>query len=96
MQVKLIKATKKHKVVIANLMQFYYYDFSDYLDFEVEKNGLFQPYPNLETYWIDILKFAYIIKIDTQYVGFTLVRIVEDTSVTSYFSITGFFYFEKI
>lgn len=95
MKIKVIKATKKHQVIITNLMQFYYYDFSEYLDFEVEKNGLFQPYPDLETYWEDKLKFPYIIKIDNQYVGFALVRNVKDTSVTSYFSITEFFILKK-
>ena len=95
MQVKLIKATEKHKVVIANLMQFYYYDFSEYLDFEIEKNRLFQAYPDLETYWEGKLKFPYIIKIDNQYVGFALVRNVEDTSVTSFFSISEFFILKK-
>jgi hypothetical protein len=60
---KLIKASTGYKDVFKNLMQFYYYDFSEYLKFDLEADGLFPPYPNLEDYFKNENdKFPYIIR----------------------------------
>jgi hypothetical protein len=51
MSFTLVQASNDHKIVIQNLMQFYIYDFSEYLRYDVEDNGLFAPYPDLNDYW---------------------------------------------
>jgi predicted acetyltransferase len=57
------KASKEDKTAIENLMQFYIYDFTEFIKYDVEDNGLFAPYPHLEDYWREeINKFPYIIK----------------------------------
>ncbi len=76
-------------------MQFYLYDFSEYIQFDVEPNGQFAPYPYLNDYWVDVKdKFPYVIKKDDKYVGFVLVkRIVSENSMK--FSIAEFFVLKK-
>ena len=95
MNFTLLQASNDHKIVIQNLMQFYIYDFSEYVRYDVEKNGLFTPYPDLDGYWEeDNNKFPYIIKKNDKYVGFVLVKFISSKD-RSYFSIAEFFILKK-
>ncbi len=95
MDLTLLQATNDHKIVIENLMQFYIYDFSEYVRYDVEDNGLFAPYPDLNDYWKeDNNKFPYIIKKDDKYVGFVFVKFISSKD-RSYFSIAEFFILKK-
>jgi predicted acetyltransferase len=95
MNLKIIKASEEHKAVINNLMQFYIYDFSEFIKCDVEEDGLFAAYPNLENYWEEKNhRFPYIIKKDEKYIGFVLVRLIE-TKERNYFSIAEFFVMRK-
>lgn len=92
---KLIQASEEYKDAIRNLMQFYIYDFSEYVMCDVEEDGLFAAYPNLDDYWKEKNhKFPYIIKKDGKYVGFVLVRFIESDE-RDYFSIAEFFILKK-
>ncbi len=94
MNFHLLPATNDHKIVIQQLMQLYIYDFSEYTGHDVEDNGLFTAYPDLETYWAGDNKFPYIIKKDDKYVGFVLVKFVSNED-RNYFSIAEFFILKK-
>ncbi|HLK28049.1 MAG TPA: GNAT family N-acetyltransferase [Puia sp.] len=95
MNFTLIQASNDHKTVIRNLMQFYMYDFSEYVRHDVEDNGLFAPYPDLKDYWEgNNNKIPYIIKKDDKYVGFVLVKFINSKG-RSYFSIAEFFILKK-
>ena len=95
MSFTLINASIEYKTVIQNLMQFYIYDFSEYLKYDVEENGFFSPYPNLDEYWEkDTNKFPYLIKESDKYVGFVLVKIM-NSNARNYFSIAEFFILKK-
>lgn len=95
MNLTLLKATKEHATVLQHLMQFYMYDFSLYTHHDVEENGLFAPYPDLESYWDQGKnKFPYIIKSDEKYIGFALVKFIE-TEEYEHFSIAEFFILQK-
>ena len=95
MNFTLHRASEEYKAVIQNLMQFYIYDFSEYIKYDVEDNGLFAPYPHLDDYWKETSnKFPYIIKKDDKYVGFVLVRFIE-TQERMYLSIAEFFILKK-
>ena len=94
MNVQLIKAIHEHKAVIKNLMQFYMYDFSEYVNIDVKEDGLYAAYDTLEDYWKDENRFAYIIKNNEQYAGFVLVKWIE-TSERNYFSIAEFFVMKR-
>ena len=95
MNFTLLQASNDHKIVMQNLMQFYIYDFSEYVKYDVEDNGLFAPYPDLKDYWEgDNNKFPYIIKKNDKYVGFVLVKFISSKD-RSYFSIAEFFILKK-
>jgi len=94
MDFELIYASQRYKRVVKNLMQFYIYDFSEFLDCDVEENGSFKGYLNLEDYWKEKdSKFPYIIKKDEKYIGFVLVKRFK--SKKKYFSIAEFFIMKK-
>ncbi|WP_438349955.1 GNAT family N-acetyltransferase [Paenibacillus sp. FA6] len=94
MKFELIQVNKEYKEVLANLMQFYIYDFSEFIKCDVEKGGLYGAYP-LEDYWKEENhRFAYVIKQDNKYVGFVLVRLIE-TAERDYYSIAEFFILKK-
>jgi predicted acetyltransferase len=91
----LLKASEEHKIVVQNLMQYYIYDFSEYIKYDVEDYGLFAPYPNLMDYWErDNNKFPYVIKMNDKYIGFVLVELINSIN-RSYFSIAEFFILKK-
>ena len=95
MNLTLLQASNDHKIVIQNLIQFYIYDFSEYVRYDVEDNGLFAPYPDLNDYWKeDNNKFPYIIKRNDKYVGFVFVKFISSKH-RSYFSIAEFFILKK-
>jgi len=94
MNLTLLKASKEHNIVIRNLMQFYMYDFSEYTRYDVEDNGLFAPYADLQDYFEGDNKFPYIVKADDKYVGFVLVKFTSSED-RSYFSIAEFFILKK-
>ncbi len=95
MHFQLIKAAPQHKAVIQNLMQFYMYDFSEFIDIDVEEDGLFAAYKNLDEYWKkDNFMFPYLIQKDGRYVGFALVKFIE-TAERKCFSIAEFFVMKK-
>ena len=95
MDIKLIKASTEHRHVIADLMQFYMYDFSIFTGSDVGPNGLFDNYPNLEEYWEEEnQRFPYVIQKAEIYIGFVLVRIIS-TAGKNYFSIAEFFIMRK-
>ncbi len=94
MNIKLVEASHLHKDVIKNLMQFYMYDFSEFVDVDVEADGLFAAYKNLDDYWNDENRFSYIIQKDEIYIGFVLIRYIEEQQC-NHFSIAEFFVMKK-
>jgi predicted acetyltransferase len=95
MDLEVTIAPAESKQVIKNLMQFYKYDFSEFIDCNPEEDGLFAAYPDLENYWNEKNnKFPYIIKKDGQYIGFALVSYIE-SGERNYFSIAEFFIMRK-
>ena len=94
MNFNLLTASDKDKTAIENLMQFYIYDFSEFIKYDVEETGQFAPYPHLEDFWSDPDKFPYIIKKVGFLAGFVLVKFVR-SEVQHYFSIAEFFIMKK-
>ena len=95
MNPQLIKASKEYIGVMENLMQFYIYDFSEFVELDVAGNGLFEPYSGLGKYWEEEReRFPYFIKDDEKYLGFVLVRNIASGDKT-YFSMAEFFIMKK-
>jgi predicted acetyltransferase len=94
MNYELIKATINDKEILKNLMQFYFYDFSEYVEAHLEENGLFGAYKYLDEYWTEDSRFPYLVKLNGSYAGFALVRLVHSEEKT-YYSIAEFFIMKK-
>ena len=90
----LTKASYQQKQIINNLMQFYMYDFSEFVNLDIEADGFFAAYKNLDDYWNDENRFPYIIQNEERPIGFALVRLIESDQ-RSYYSIAEFFVLKK-
>ncbi|WP_366296442.1 GNAT family N-acetyltransferase [Paenibacillus sp. AN1007] len=94
MNVAIVQVNQKYREVLDNLMQLYIYDFSEFLDFDVEENGKYRPYPLDDYFKEGNQQFAYLIKREEKYVGFVLVRFIEELELPHY-SISEFFILKK-
>lgn len=90
MRISLSKAFSAENKIFMNLFQLYDHDFSEYLDFDVNDEGKFEPYKYLDEYWIDPDRYPYLIKVDDRIAGFALVRTIREGN-RRYHSITEFF-----
>ena len=54
-------------------MELYLYDFSEYLDSDVDEHGFFK-YPKLDSYWVEQSRHPFFIKVDGHFAGFVLVN----------------------
>jgi predicted acetyltransferase len=71
-QVELIPATAADYACIENMMQFYCYDFSEYLLLPLNAAGMFTLSPKAE-YWAKPATQAFLIRVDGEMAGFVTV-----------------------
>lgn len=90
------EAGQHTKEIFANLMQFYIYEFSSYLEFDVDENtGLFAQYPEYDKYWNqDGEHIPYFIKSDRNIAGFAMVQVLNGRRNADYY-MTEFFIMKK-
>ncbi|WP_422656708.1 GNAT family N-acetyltransferase [Paenibacillus sp. EC2-1] len=93
--VEVYAAPVNEKETISNLMHFYAYDFSEYMDMDIEEDGLYAPYPYLNDYWTEPdFRFPYLFKVNGKHAGFALVRKIQ-TAEKTFFSMAEFFVMKK-
>jgi predicted acetyltransferase len=93
---QIVKASIDDEDVLYNLLQFYFYDFSEFVGSDVEEDGLFAEYPYLESYWAEEdSRFPYLIKVNGKNAGFVLVRLIKSAEKAAYYSIAEFFIMKK-
>ena len=74
MQVKLRKAELEDREVLANLLEKYEYEFSQYNNCDVNKFGLYG-YQYLDCYWWECeRRYAYFIEVDGNLAGFVMIN----------------------
>lgn len=88
------KSRVKDKETIKNLLQFYFCDFSEFVEEYVGKDGLFGVYSYLDNYWEEKERIPYLIEKDGKISGFVLVREVHEENKL-YWSIAEFFIMKK-
>lgn len=81
------------KPVIARLLEFYIYDFSEYMGWDVDRRGRFG-YRYLDLYWKDDTRYPFLIEVDGAIAGFALVH-VEDGDGKPRTSMAEFFVMRK-
>lgn len=78
--IKLVKALKEEELILHNLMQFYIYEFTQYISaIALEENGLYKPF-DLAQYWRNPNLHPYFIKRDEELIGFALVESATETT----------------
>lgn len=93
MNYEISKASLDNAETLTNLMQFYIYDFSEFIEAHLEENGRFGDYP-LNDYWTEDNHFPYLVRFNGNYAGFVLVKMIKEETKT-YFSIAEFFIMKK-
>jgi predicted acetyltransferase len=71
--IEVLPAALEQMPVIANLLELYAYDFSEFLDLELADDGKFG-YPNLSRYWREPDRHPFLIWADRRLAGFVLVQ----------------------
>lgn len=71
-EVEIVPATREQEPVLANLLQLYVYDFSEFTDLAIGLDGHFH-YPWLSMYWEEETRFPFLVKVDGHLAGFVLV-----------------------
>ncbi len=72
-QVQVIPATVDQMPIVANLLQLYAHDFSEFHDLELGPDGRFN-YPPLPLYWTDPNRYPFLVRIEGKLAGFVLVK----------------------
>ena len=79
MLVELVAATSAQQNVLSNLLQFYMYDFSEFLPLELAPDGRFE-YSQLPLYWPDPLRFPFLAVVDGRWAGFVFVKQIPNSA----------------
>ncbi len=73
MQTELVPASVEDKLIIANLLQLYLYDFSEFAGWAINEHGLYG-YRYLDHYWTEPGRYPFLVRVDGELAGFALVR----------------------
>jgi predicted acetyltransferase len=77
--VEVLPASPEQEPILANLLELYAHDFSEFHHIEVGTDGRFG-YQDLPLYWRDPNRHPLLVRIDGNLAGFVLVRIISGTS----------------
>ena len=72
-QVEVLPAAAAEASILANLLQLYAYDFSEFLDVEIGADGKFT-YHSLPLYWMEAGRHPFLIWVNGKPAGFALVK----------------------
>lgn len=87
-------AVRNERDIFSNMMQYYFYDFSEFNEADIVGDGRFDEYPYLDHYWEEKGRYAFVMKYDDKYAGFALVREIEQED-KRYYLIAEFFVMKK-
>ncbi len=71
--IQLTAAALADKPALANLLELYTHDFSEFVDLEIGQDGRFG-YPELDLYWTDPHRFPFLVHVNRRLAGFILVH----------------------
>jgi predicted acetyltransferase len=94
MDIKIEPVKKDEKEILRNLLEKYFYEFSQYEDNDVNDIGLYG-YSYLDNYWQEDNRFPYFIKADKKLAGFVLVNNYNEINVKTDYAMAEFCVFYK-
>ena len=71
--VEVVPALLEQAPIVANLLELYVYDFSELVDLKLGADGRFG-YAQLPLYWTEPNRYPFLIRVDSYWAGFVLVR----------------------
>lgn len=78
MDVTIERGRPEQRETLAQLIQLYVHDFSDFWDdahrVNLDEDGRFPPFPHLDTYWTEPDRAVYFIRVDGALAGFALIN----------------------
>ncbi len=72
-RITVVPATRELQPIIANLLELYAHDFSEFHDVELGEDGRFG-YPDLPLYWSEPDRYPFLVRINDKLAGAILVR----------------------
>ncbi|MCQ6557370.1 GNAT family N-acetyltransferase [Paenibacillus mendelii] len=93
MIIDIYRVQPQDKILLLRMFELYMHDFSEYLEFDLDENGLYG-YPYLDLYWTEPGRHPFLIKVSDKLAGFVLVRTV-DSDLGPIHSIAEFFIVRK-
>ena len=72
-KVEVIPALEEQEPILANLLELYAHDFSEFMDLKLGADGRFG-YKHLSLYWKEPDRYPFLIIVDGHWAGFVLVR----------------------
>src|ERR1700733_14417185 len=95
-RIEILAASREQEPILANLLELYIHDFSEFLSVELGPDGRFG-YPNLSLYWTDPDRYPFLIHVGGVLAGFVLVSRTPDSSgaqppwdIAEFFVMRGF------
>ena len=73
MAVEIVVASREQKPIVANLLQLYVHDFSEFVECAIGQDGRFG-YKNLDCYWTDPRRYPFLIYVNGGPAGFYFVH----------------------
>src|SRR6201995_1506925 len=73
LKVELVPAREEQAPILSNLIEFYAYDFSEFMDLKLGEDGRFG-YKALPLYWQESTRHPFLILVDNHLAGFAFVR----------------------
>ena len=70
--IEIIPASLEQKATLANLLELYSHDFSEFVDLEIGPDGRFG-YSDLDIYWTEPERHPLLVYVDTRLAGFALI-----------------------
>jgi predicted acetyltransferase len=77
---EILPAALDQKPVLAQLLELYSYDFSEFTGEDVDPGGRYG-YDYLDRYWDEAGRFAYLFRLNGKWAGFALIRDIEQDGV---------------
>src|SRR5689334_13098268 len=74
MNIELVPVQEKDKSIVANLLELYEYDFSEFIGTDVDGQGKYG-YQYLDFYWVEPNRHPFLIKVDAKVAGCVLVNL---------------------
>lgn len=90
-EVEIVRAAPEQEPLLANLLELYAHDFSEFSELKIGEDGRFG-YPYLSLYWKEPRRHPFLIKADGQLAGFVLLQKGSQVSVdTEIWDVAEFF-----